>query len=303
MRSPTMLLTVCCVAQAALGHAQTLAGKTAVVFATVAEGRQILAARDEFVERMSPFDRAARLKTARPVSEEEFLKHVGQERAAPGATRRSRPWSPSSRTFDRGWRRCDFPSPTRFTSSRPPATRKAAPPTPGLAPSSFPPTNSQDARLRCASWSATSCSTSSREPIPNCASGSTKPSASRSVPRSTSPPHCEARKITNPDAPRNDHYIRVRVGGKECLAVPILYADRETYDVARGGEFFDYLQFRLLLVERGKRPDSVPVLYDGDEPRLVDLQRSQPASSSRSAGIRDMSFIPKRFLPTTSRCW
>ena len=78
MRSPTMLLTVCCVAQAALGHAQTLAGKTAVVFATVAEGRQILAARDEFVERMSPFDRAARLKTARPVSEEEFLKHVGK---------------------------------------------------------------------------------------------------------------------------------------------------------------------------------------------------------------------------------
>ena len=86
------------------------------------------------------------------------------------------------------------------------------------------------------------------------------------VPRRTA-----TRKITNPDAPRNDHYIRVRVGGKECLAVPILYADRETYDVARGGEFFDYLQFRLLLVERGKGPDSVRVRYDGDKPMLVDV--------------------------------
>ncbi len=87
------------------------------------------------------------------------------------------------------------------------------------------------------------------------------------------PARLRLRKITNPDAPRNDHYIRVRVGGKECLAVPILFADSDTYDPARGGEFFDYLQFRLLLVERGKQPGSVTTLYDGEDPRLVDLQQ------------------------------
>ena len=81
------------------------------------------------------------------------------------------------------------------------------------------------------------------------------------------------RKITNPDAPRNDHYIGVRVDGRECLAIPILFANTESYDAARGGEFFNYLQFRLLLVKRGKEPDSVGTVYDGEEPRLADLQR------------------------------
>ena len=33
------------------------------------EGKKILTHRDEFVERMSPFDRSARLKTDRTVSE------------------------------------------------------------------------------------------------------------------------------------------------------------------------------------------------------------------------------------------
>ena len=74
MRTPFMGFAVLFVAQAGFCHAQTmLVGKTAVVFATVDEGRRILGTPDDFVQRMSPFDRAARLKTARQVSQAEFV--------------------------------------------------------------------------------------------------------------------------------------------------------------------------------------------------------------------------------------
>ena len=50
-----------------------LGERTTVVFATAMEGGAMLATRDEFVQRMSPFDRAARMKTGRDVSADEYL--------------------------------------------------------------------------------------------------------------------------------------------------------------------------------------------------------------------------------------
>ena len=40
-----------------------LSGGTTVLFATIDEAKKILVSRDDFVRRMSPFDRAARMKT------------------------------------------------------------------------------------------------------------------------------------------------------------------------------------------------------------------------------------------------
>ena len=51
-------------------------GGTPVVFATVQEGQRILATRDDFVQQMGPFDRAARMKTDAEVSEKTFLGFV-----------------------------------------------------------------------------------------------------------------------------------------------------------------------------------------------------------------------------------
>ena len=50
-----------------------LDGKTTVVFAAPDKGRQVLTTRDDFVTRMSPFDRAARLKTNTEVTEKDYL--------------------------------------------------------------------------------------------------------------------------------------------------------------------------------------------------------------------------------------
>jgi hypothetical protein len=62
------------------------------------------------------------------------------------------------------------------------------------------------------------------------------------------PPELRSRKITNPDAPRNDHAIRVSIHGEEVRAVPILFSKAPKYDVGRGGEFFNYLQLSFLQV-------------------------------------------------------
>ena len=55
-----------------------LSGDTVVTFATADEGRKILTARDDFIRALSPFDRAARVKTDKDVSEKEFLEFVGR---------------------------------------------------------------------------------------------------------------------------------------------------------------------------------------------------------------------------------
>jgi hypothetical protein len=83
----------------------------------------------------------------------------------------------------------------------------------------------------------------------------------------------KSRKITNPDAPKNDYCIRLKVGSKESWAIPILFASTEKYDMSRGGEFFDYLNFQFLLVERSGNPPIIKPLFDGPQPRVVSIQQ------------------------------
>lgn len=77
------------------------------------------------------------------------------------------------------------------------------------------------------------------------------------------------KKVTDPDAPKNDHYIQVRAKGVPVLAIPILYANVPRYDVTKGGEFFRYLDFKFLLVrkESGSNPPSIT--YDKFHPELL----------------------------------
>jgi hypothetical protein len=64
------------------------------------------------------------------------------------------------------------------------------------------------------------------------------------------PDELKARKITNPDAPRNDHAIRVRANGREVNVVPILFSSAPNYDPVRDGEFFNYLQLGFVTVSK-----------------------------------------------------
>ena len=76
------------------------------------------------------------------------------------------------------------------------------------------------------------------------------------------PPSLAENKISNPDAPVLDHVIELTIDGEPQEAVFFLYADRDY----QGGSFFDYLNKRLLLVE--KKGDDYQVLLQDGQPIL-----------------------------------
>lgn len=87
------------------------------------------------------------------------------------------------------------------------------------------------------------------------------------------PPDLRVRKITNPDAPGKDHCIRVEVGGKSISAVPIVFSRTDTYDVRRGGEVFDYMQFRLMEVTADSSLPVAVAVIGPDGPRMLEVSQ------------------------------
>ena len=90
-------------------------------------------------------------------------------------------------------------------------------------------------------------------------------------PEITLPPDLADRKITNPDGPSLRYYINVQSGDQQYQTVPLIFA-KNRYDPAGQGGFFDYLQFRLLAVERGD--DQWQVVLRDNEPVLVDPKQT-----------------------------
>lgn len=87
------------------------------------------------------------------------------------------------------------------------------------------------------------------------------------------PQSLEDRRITNPDAPKLDCFITLKNEEQTITAVPILYATPKQYDAKKGGRLFDYLTFRLLVVDktggkwRARMKDAQPVVLD---PKTID---------------------------------
>jgi len=65
--------TVVVCAASTLAQGVKLGADCVISFASVETARSVLTNRDEFISALSPFDRAARLKTGRVVEEAEFL--------------------------------------------------------------------------------------------------------------------------------------------------------------------------------------------------------------------------------------
>lgn len=77
------------------------------------------------------------------------------------------------------------------------------------------------------------------------------------------------RKITNPDAPLNNYAIKVEHNDEKLWVAPILFSATNAYIPTKGGEFFDYLQFKLLVLADGNENK----LYNPDRPRILDLSQ------------------------------
>ena len=247
-----------------------LSGDTTVTFANADEGRKILTARDDFIRALSPFDRAARVKRAGDVSEKAFLEFVGRnvldwteaekaslvstlERLRTPFDRLALPWPKAIYLVKTTGKEEGGAAYTRdhalilpqnmLTLNRPLGPRL-------IAHELFHILSRSNSGLRDRLYQAIGFVKCSEIELPEV---------------------LRNRKITNPDAPANDHCIHVRVAGADVWAVPIIFSRTERYDVDRGGEFFFYMQSQLLPIDReGNSPNAKP-MYVGSQPRLVDF--------------------------------
>jgi hypothetical protein len=247
-------------------------GSTKVHFASQNEGRQMLVAKDDFIQRLSPFDRSARMKTDKAVSEAELLEFIGKN------------------VVD--WTKDEMQTIQAAIEAIQPLLRDL--------PLSLPPTV-QIITTTGAEEGNAAYTRATAIVLPKSALGKNQEDLQKLIchelfhilSRQNAelreklygiigftkcneiklPPELERRKITNPDAPRNDHFIRLQIDDHEALAVPILLSSAETYDVKRGGEFFEYLQFQFLVVEKSGGSPDFKAASDGSSPKLVRMER------------------------------
>jgi hypothetical protein len=244
-----------------------------IEFASAEAARAVLGTRDAFVARLSPFDRAGRLESASDVSEAEFLAFVAQ---AP------REWSRAERERVAA----------AFASIRPKLT--------DLLPALEAPiliiktTGAEEGDTGYTRGGAvvlpeSAVAANSRTDLRRLLAHEIFHIVSRARPELRNalyetigfhrcgevelPTELAVRKMTNPDAPVNEHCIRLRVDDAEVWGMPVLLARQARYDRAAGRKFFDYLTFPLLLVERDGAAGSARILERDGAPKLVPIEQ------------------------------
>ncbi len=223
--------------------------RATISFAPLDQAQVLLTSRDNFIRRLSPFDRAARVKVERDVSEPEFLEFLAgsvlewQSDEIARVRRALESLRPKLARFA-----LDFPTTiwmikttgleegqSAYTRSNaiilPPA--KLGYPDPGkferlIIHELFHVLSRHNPRLRESLYSVVGF---------------------RPCGEVDFPPELADRKITNPDAPLNDYAIRVSFKDEALWGMPILYA-RHKYDARQGGEHFEYMVLRLLAIQR-----------------------------------------------------
>ncbi|MEO8432597.1 MAG: hypothetical protein ABI592_13880 [Acidobacteriota bacterium] len=219
-----------------------------VELASAATGARLLVEKDVFVRALGPFDRSSRLKTDRDVSEAEYLAFVA---------RQTREWSASEKAVLRPMLLA-FREKTSALAMRMPPTvyllkttgleegmaaycRGAAVVLPAKLVAGDP-KQLQSVLFHELFHIFSRHNPQSRQALYRIVGFQT-------CPQIPYPEALASRRITNPDAPVLDAVIRVKSGAETVTATPILFSKTERYDAKQGGEFFESLVFRLLVVE------------------------------------------------------
>ncbi|MEX0678503.1 MAG: hypothetical protein WD063_15590 [Pirellulales bacterium] len=264
-----------CVMVAAVWPASALAASdiplaegTVVRFADVRDGIEALTRRDDYIKRMSPFDRQVRLRTDRDVSEDELVAFVAGhvvpwtgadiEKLTPlveELARKIAPWKlklpPVVLLVKTTGREEGGAAYCRGSAIVLPQNMVDGGKLARILPHElFHVLSSHNPKLRDALYATIGFQPSNEVQLPE---------------------PLRARKITNPDAPVIKHYITVTRGGRQIQLVPVLFSKTPGYDPARGGSLFTYLTFKLMAVENAGgewRPvldAGNPVLWDPDD--------------------------------------
>ena len=263
------MLVAALLAAAGAPPAQTrIASHSVVEFASVKQGRDILGSVDDYVLRMGPFDRMLRLKTARTVSEREFLDFAmdnvlswtAEDKARVGAI-------VASLAGELG--KLDAPFPARVLLVK----------TTGREEEGVAHTRANAVMLSQRSLGATDAELAGllAHELFHVVSRHDRDLRARAYriigfrvcPEIVLPVRLAPIRITNPDAPVNDAFIEVVVNGKPVLAMPVLLSRSPKFDPAIGRDIIDYWMLKLLVLEVADANGRMtPALRDG-EPVLL----------------------------------
>jgi hypothetical protein len=220
-------------------------------FASVEQGRAIVSARDEYIERLSPLERTLKARSESPVSEADFLKLLA-------AT--VKPWSAADRAAIQ--RALDSIAPAIAQLGLPLPRSVTFVRTSGVGEGNAPHT-------RASAIIITDSALKQPQGLPALLAHELFHVASRQdrawrdamyatigfmpIEEIALPPELAARRITNPDAPRLDVAIRVETAEGPAWVTPLLLATVDRYDL-RCGKFFAVMQLTWIEVGRGARP-------------------------------------------------
>jgi hypothetical protein len=237
--------------------------------ASVEEGQAALSQKDVYIEAMSPFDLAVRLKTTEPATTEAYLR----QSAAAVRTFTAADEQKLSAAFEillPKLERWQLPWPGTLLLVKATAEHEA-----GAAYCRGPVIVLPEARL---SPSANSLARLLAHEMFHVLSNQ-NPELRRDLYALVGFEHGGAvqlpeslaeKKITNPDAPTLTDFAKLKIGERETMIVPILLAEPAKFDPALNKNLFGYLQVRLLEVTPGES-GMQPLLDDSGNPRLHDI--------------------------------
>ena len=225
-------------------------------FDTPEQGATLLGGEDEYIKRLSPLDRASRLKSDQPVSEQQFLQFAAAQ---------TEPWSDHDKealgeiltSFTAVLNALPVPYDGAVALIRTTGAEEGgAAYTRGnaiilsddvlsdrvelrwlLAHELFHIVSRRNPALRDALYAAIGFVKGSDLALPASVAG-----------------HI----VANPDTPDNSHFIRVRLDGKALCAVPVFLFTIDRYDTERGGLFFNYGELQYAVTAKVPAGGSAP---------------------------------------------
>ncbi|MEX0959222.1 MAG: hypothetical protein WDZ63_08035 [Burkholderiales bacterium] len=244
---------------------------SAITFATVEQGRAVLAQTDAYVDRMGAFDRMLRLRSADAVSVQAYLDSLADN---------VRPWNAEERAH--------VGNAVRELSARVQGLRLPLPETVLLVKT----TGDEEVGVAHTRGNAIvlpeRALQQSFRPLADLLAHElfhvmTRHDAQfrarayaivgfRVIDEIALPESLATRRFTNPDAPVDDVAVDVSVNGETRTVAPVMLSRKPVYDAAFGTELDDYWIMRLLVLEADPESGALrPALTDG-EPQLLRIR-------------------------------